>query len=181
MTIEAEMMIGGKNEWRKVYCPMSSEDACGEWCAWYGEETVGGALGIPVRVVVTCQGRSIGEISGVELQEASPEDVQEKSCENIDVREEASMSEMFDVTRHRVIRALRIADMGSSWHRVESYAAALVAELDDLKAKQEESRRLIEEISVRVDQARKERDEALKKIDLEYAEVMGVIGVYDRG
>lgn len=60
----------------------------------------------------------------------------------MDVRfEEASLRAMFDVTRHRVIRALRIEDLGSGWHKVESHAAALVAERDDLLVKLDEAKK----------------------------------------
>lgn len=64
-TLIAEMIVSGKKEWRMLSCPLTAEPygrTCGEVCAWYAEETVGGALGVPVQVVVSCQGRPIGSL-----------------------------------------------------------------------------------------------------------------------
>jgi hypothetical protein len=60
--LEAQMTIGTTAQWKLLSCPLSIEDHCGEYCAWYAEETVGGALGVPVQVVVSCQGRPIGAL-----------------------------------------------------------------------------------------------------------------------
>lgn len=60
--LEALMMVDGAEQWLKLSCPVSPEDFCGEYCAWYVEETVGGALGVPVKVVASCQGHPIGSL-----------------------------------------------------------------------------------------------------------------------
>jgi hypothetical protein len=65
MTIGAQVTIGGKLEWRSVCCPLSSADdgeRCGEWCAWFGVESAGGAMGQPTVQQVTCKGTPIGEL-----------------------------------------------------------------------------------------------------------------------
>jgi hypothetical protein len=61
--LEARMMVDGAEQWMLLNCPLSPDDiSCGEYCAWYAEETVGGALGVPVQVVVSCQGHPIGSL-----------------------------------------------------------------------------------------------------------------------
>ncbi len=58
MTLESEMTVNSKREWKRVICPVlptPGGDACGEWCAWYGEESLN-------VTVATCQGRPIGEL-----------------------------------------------------------------------------------------------------------------------
>lgn len=60
--LEMRITADGAAQWVKLSCPLSAEDFCWEYCAWYAEETVGGALGVPVQVVVTCQGRPIGAL-----------------------------------------------------------------------------------------------------------------------
>jgi hypothetical protein len=59
--------VDGIKKWAKLSCPLSAEDFCGEYCAWYAEETVGGALGVTVQVVVSCQGRPIGALVTAEM------------------------------------------------------------------------------------------------------------------
>jgi hypothetical protein len=60
--LEAPITVDGVEQWVKLSCPLSAEDFCGEYCAWYAEEMVGGALGVPVQVVVSCQGHPIGAL-----------------------------------------------------------------------------------------------------------------------
>lgn len=67
MTVNAQVTIGGKPEWSSVYCPLSSSSVtalayCGEWCAWFGIASAGGALGQPTVQHVTCKGAPIGEL-----------------------------------------------------------------------------------------------------------------------
>lgn len=69
VTLESEMTINGKKQWKKIMCPVSPTpdgDACGEWCAWYGEEDqnvpTGHVSGLAMVTVITCQGRPIGEL-----------------------------------------------------------------------------------------------------------------------
>ena len=58
-----QMTVDGVVQWRKLLCPLSSDDsACGEWCSFFDVETSGGVVGLPSREVVTCQGRPIGEL-----------------------------------------------------------------------------------------------------------------------
>lgn len=61
--LEALMTVDATTQWTAMNCPLSETGQfCGESCAWYAEETVGGALGVPVQVVVSCQGRPIGAL-----------------------------------------------------------------------------------------------------------------------
>lgn len=63
LRLKALVTVDETEQWMLLNCPLSSDDiSCGEYCAWYAEETVGGALGVPVQVVVSCQGHPIGSL-----------------------------------------------------------------------------------------------------------------------
>lgn len=77
-TLIAEMIVGGKKEWRKVSCPLTSEPYgryCSEACAWYSEQpnsvptmappAVGGGHSTQAYKLVTvvrCKGEPIGKL-----------------------------------------------------------------------------------------------------------------------
>ena len=93
-----QMTVDGVVQWRKLLCPLSSDDsACGEWCSFYDVETSGGVAGLSSLEVVTCQGRPIGELVA--------EDVGTDAVESVPTAEQE---------RAAIVALLRLPSMGQS-------------------------------------------------------------------